>query len=127
MLAERGAPWTPADYQLAHDILADFRTANADQLVLGCTHFAFIMPLIQQGVGAHVTIVDPAPAVARQVERVLHDKNLLAPADQNGHTLYLTTGNLAEFERQIHTLLGIDAPETAVIHWQGEVLSDSRG
>ena len=42
-------------------------TAGADTLVLGCTHYPFLRHLIAARAGAHVAIVDPAPAVARQV------------------------------------------------------------
>jgi glutamate racemase len=42
-----------------------------DTVVLGCTHYPFVIPLIQQIVGPDVRVIDPAPAVARQVGRVL--------------------------------------------------------
>lgn len=42
-----------------------------DTVVLGCTHFPFVIPLIQQIVGSKVRVVDPAPAVARQAVRVI--------------------------------------------------------
>ena len=45
--------------------------AGIDQLVLGCTHYPFLAPLIERIVGPGVTLVDPAPAVARQTVRVL--------------------------------------------------------
>jgi glutamate racemase len=42
-----------------------------DTVVLGCTHYPFVIPLIQEIVGPGVRVIDPAPAVARQVGRVL--------------------------------------------------------
>ncbi|HOX29336.1 MAG TPA: hypothetical protein PLQ76_09310, partial [bacterium] len=49
--------------------------AGVDTIVLGCTHYPFVLPLIRRLVGPEVEVIDPAPAVARQVERVLptHD------------------------------------------------------
>ncbi len=44
--------------------------AGADTLVLGCTHYPFLEPVIRSIAGPDVTIIDPAPAVARQVERL---------------------------------------------------------
>ncbi len=38
---------------------------NIDTVVLGCTHYPFVIPLIQQIVGPEVRVIDPAPAVAR--------------------------------------------------------------
>lgn len=54
--------------------------AGADQIVLGCTHYPFLIPLIKEMAGEEVTIVDPAPAIARRVEWVLRQRELLAPA-----------------------------------------------
>lgn len=45
--------------------------AGADTLVLGCTHFPWLAPLIAEVSGPHVTLIDPAPAVAEQLARKL--------------------------------------------------------
>ena len=47
--------------------------AGADTLVLGCTHFPFLAPLIAEVAGPVVTLIDPAPAVADQLARRLGD------------------------------------------------------
>lgn len=49
-----------------------------DQLVLACTHYPFVRPLIERICGPIVEIIDPAPAVAKQVERLLEQQGLLA-------------------------------------------------
>lgn len=49
-----------------------------DQLVLACTHYPFVRPLIERICGPIVQIIDPAPAVAKQVERLLEQQGLLA-------------------------------------------------
>ena len=53
--------------------------AGADHIVLGCTHFPHLKPLIEAVAGPGVTVVDPSPAVALQARRVLADRGLLAP------------------------------------------------
>lgn len=63
-----------------------------DSLVLACTHYSFLAPSIAQIVGADVTIIDPAPAVARQVSRVLRDNNRLRAADSPPTVQAFTTG-----------------------------------
>ncbi|MBQ0096592.1 MAG: glutamate racemase [Bacteroidales bacterium] len=45
--------------------------AGADTIVLGCTHYPFLEPVIRRVAGPDVEIINPAPAVARQVERLL--------------------------------------------------------
>jgi glutamate racemase len=53
---------------------------NADTLVLGCTHFPFLTPLIQEIAGTSVAIINPAPAVARELRRRLESIAMLSSA-----------------------------------------------
>ncbi|MES0874203.1 glutamate racemase [Sinimarinibacterium thermocellulolyticum] len=68
---------------------------NADVLVLGCTHYPFLRPIIQQIAGADTRLIDTGAAVARQVRRVLEREGLLARA-ANGRLQWLTSGDAAE-------------------------------
>ena len=52
--------------------------AGADHIVLGCTHFPHLKPLIEQVAAGRAVVVDPSDAVARQARRVLADRGLLA-------------------------------------------------
>lgn len=52
--------------------------AKADHIVLGCTHFPHLKPLIERIAGPSVVILDPSEAVARQARRVLAARGLLA-------------------------------------------------
>lgn len=69
-LVERGELEGPSVDRAVEDRIAPLLAAGADALVLGCTHFPFLLEAIQRAAGPTVTIVDPAPAVARQVARV---------------------------------------------------------
>lgn len=90
---------------------------GVDTLVLGCTHYPFVRPLLEKIAGPHITIIDPAPAVARQTGRVLQRNNLLA-ADPLAHPVrVLTTGEpapLTDFARRVLTFPV--QVETAVWH-----------
>jgi len=44
-----------------------------DTIVLGCTHYPFVISMIKDIVGDDIRVIDPAPAVARQVDNVLSD------------------------------------------------------
>jgi glutamate racemase len=72
-----------------HPMLAQ----GIDTVVLGCTHFPFVIPLIEDIVGPGVRVIDPAPAIARQVARLLEANNLSTTADQQGSVRYLTSGD----------------------------------
>ncbi len=71
LLVERGIPDTPETRAIVANYLKPLRDAGIDQLVLGCTHFPFLTDMIRDYLGDQVGIIDPAPAVARQVKRVL--------------------------------------------------------
>ncbi|MGW8250660.1 MAG: glutamate racemase, partial [Anaerolineales bacterium] len=72
-----------------------------DTVALGCTHYPFVIPLIQEIVGDSVRVIDPAPAVARQVERVLRASSLTNRQGSSSELRYLTTGDAA----RLHILL----------------------
>jgi glutamate racemase len=76
--------------------------AGADTLVLGCTHYAFLAPALQQIAGPAVELVDAAEAVARETVRRLN-----APAPQRAGTeRFVSTGALAPSRARISALWG---------------------
>jgi len=85
--------------------LAPILDEGADTLVLGCTHFGYLVPLIEQVAGPALTIIDPAPAVARQVARVAS-----AHAGE-GRLRLATSGEPARLERVAYDLAGIEADQ----------------
>lgn len=60
--------------------------AGCDTLILGCTHYPFLRPLLAEMVPADVAIIDTGAAVARQLQRLLAERGLLAqgPARESG-------------------------------------------
>lgn len=71
--------------------------AGADHLVLGCTHFPHLAPLIARVAAGRATVVDPSAAVARQVRRLLAARNLLNPSGGARH-VFIRTPNGPEAE-----------------------------
>ena len=116
-LIESGEINSPMTKQLLEGIVGPMLSSGVDTLVLGCTHYPFVIPLLQQISGPDVSIIDPAPAIARQTERLLRQQNRLSMAPHAGRLRLLTTGSAAVFTRQVAHLLGLElAGETAV--WQ---------
>lgn len=76
-LIEAGEWHTRGTHQLLETILAPMLAENIDTLVLGCTHYPLLLPLIEQIVGPGVRLINPAPAAAKQVERLLINGDLL--------------------------------------------------
>lgn len=89
-----------------------------DTVVLGCTHYPFVIPLIQEIVGAQVRVIDPAPAVARQAGRLLESAGLLESGSSSGTLQFYTSGSRQEFRNLLPRLLGEDGP-VQKIEWDG--------
>ncbi|MEW6693547.1 MAG: glutamate racemase [Pseudomonadota bacterium] len=79
---------------------------GADVLVLGCTHYPFLRPVIERVAGPSVTVLDPAPAVARELARRLAQAGLAAPGPAPGDVAFWTSGDLAQTQRVIALLWG---------------------
>ena len=110
-LIEEGQLDTPATTQLLSDVLQPMLHAGVDTLVLGCTHYPLVRPLIDTIVaveteGAPVAIIDPAPAVARQVGRVLAQSALLAAPENTGLIHLYTSANMGTLGRMAEYALG---------------------
>src|SRR5687768_5442399 len=60
---------------------------NIDTVVLGCTHYPFVIPLIQQIVGENVRVIDPAPSVARQAGRLLEAGRIRNQSESKGSVI----------------------------------------
>jgi glutamate racemase len=73
-----------------------------DTVVLGCTHYPFVIPLIQDIVGPRVRVIDPAPAVARQVARIAQSLT----SEEVNHDRFITTGDPGALAELLLEVLG---------------------
>ncbi|OLS65027.1 glutamate racemase [Pseudomonas putida] len=78
-LIESGDLDSPALRQLLQGYVEPLLAAGCDTIILGCTHYPFLRPLLSQMVPATVAIIDTGAAVARQLQRLLAERDLLAP------------------------------------------------
>jgi glutamate racemase len=115
-LVEVGARDSSEVAEILTPILERMRTEGMDTLVLGCTHYAFITDAIRDIVGRDVSIIDPAPAVARQVGRVLDESGRRAPAAAGGGVRYHTTLDPERLATAIRDLTGT-SPERPPLRW----------
>lgn len=73
---------TPEADDAVRAATAEMLEKGADQIVLGCTHYPFLLPAMRRVfAGRDITIIDPAPAVARHVAHLLDEYELCAGAD----------------------------------------------
>ena len=72
--------------------------ANIDYLVLGCTHYPFLMPLLLEMLPNNVKIIDSGQAVARQTKMVMEQQKLLNTQTSKANNFFYTNGNVAILE-----------------------------
>ncbi len=119
-LIESGQTDTPETEQLLRQVLAPMLAQGVDTLVLGCTHYPFVRPLLNT-MAPSLAIIDPAPAVARQAHRVLQQAQLLGPATSGGKLTLFTTGPAAPFAHLTQRLIGHEGEVNTAV-WQGTVI-----
>lgn len=120
---EAGELDTPETYRILSEALEPMLQARIDTIVLGCTHYPFVIPAIQKIAGADVRVIDPAPAVAKQTRRQLIAQGFLTgdflpqqtlnPADR---TRFITTGEVKGFRSALRQLVNVDAIPIQ-LHW----------
>ena len=76
--------------KLLHNYLQPMLTKNIDHLVLGCSHYPFLLTEILKIMGSNVTIIDSGEAVAKQTKAILSNNQLLNTIENNTkHQLYI--------------------------------------
>jgi glutamate racemase len=102
--------------------LLPMKAAGVDTIVMGCTHYPFVIPAIQQIVGLDVRVIDPAPAIARQTRRMLEAHNLLIEDGPEASLQFITSGDSAQFRRALRQLLRLDCPVHKVTWQDGQIV-----
>lgn len=107
-LVENAQVDTPAAEALLRRYVEPALDKGADVIVLGCTHFPFLRPVLSRIAGQRAVIIDSGEAVARQTRRVLETANLLNPREQPGSVRFFTTGDATRTRTVIASLLQLD-------------------
>lgn len=83
---------------LLKSYLQPMLSAGVDMIVLGCTHYPFLIPMMREMIPENIEILEPSQAIARQLDHVLELHDLRA-THNNSHHEFLTTGNLSTLDR----------------------------
>lgn len=114
---------TPQVRAILERALNPMLARGIDTVVLGCTHFSLVIPTIQEIVGPGVRVIDPAPAIARQVERLLSANDLHDPHSGGGRVRYLTSGKPEQLSDLLPRLIG-EHGEVSQLRWEGYHLGE---
>jgi glutamate racemase len=103
--------------RILEDALRPMLEKNIDTVVLGCTHYPFVIPLIQQIVGDSVRVIDPAPAVAKQTGNLLEARGIMNKSRSKGDVKFYTSGDPDAFKSLLPRLLG-ESGEVYRVEWR---------
>jgi glutamate racemase len=104
---ERGDLNSKTTRQILDEALTPMLIKGIDAVVLGCTHYPFVISLIREIVGPEVRIIDPSPAVAKQTIKVLESLGGTFSDQIRVKNLFYTSGDKTEFKQFLTTIVGI--------------------
>ncbi|MCC6540677.1 MAG: glutamate racemase [Flavobacteriales bacterium] len=114
---------TPITEAMLRGWLEPMLARNIDALVLGCTHYPIVRPLIERIVGPDVRVIDPTPAIARQLDRILQRDGIGRDPSASGDLICYTSGDPVEFHRMMERL-GLEGAPVYQATWDGSVRLD---
>ncbi|WP_048600511.1 glutamate racemase [Rubeoparvulum massiliense] len=109
-LVEQGGYKKEEALEEVRTALQSLQGENLDTLILGCTHYPLLQPVIHQIMGEQVTLIDSAEETAREISTVLYQLNQLEEAERNDSHLFFTSGDPKDFEE-----IAVDWLGTSVI------------
>jgi glutamate racemase len=92
-LIENGEIHSPEINRLLHAYLEPMIEANIDYLVLGCSHYPYLIPQIKSILPNHIKIIDSGEAVARQTKKILLESVGLSNDTKKGKAIFYTNAN----------------------------------
>jgi glutamate racemase len=96
-IIEGGFPFDERVVDTVRRYCAPLREAEVDTVILGCTHYPLVRPMLQRMLGPDVTIIASGAPLARQVEHVLGSRDLRTTRTGEGDYSFLCTGDVAAF------------------------------
>ncbi len=96
-IIQGGFPFDEAVVETVREYCAPLRAAQVDTVILGCTHYPLVAPMLQRSLGRGVSLVTSGAGVARSAERALASRGLLNPRDGEGSYRFRCTGDAESF------------------------------
>ena len=117
-LVEEGWLNGPVPSEVTASYLKSINVANVDTLILGCTHYPLLKPMIQEHVNDNTVLIDSAETVAEEASTILLEKKMLADSNNKGLLKCFVTDFPVQFESIAERFLGysLDNVRTVPIH-----------
>jgi glutamate racemase len=118
-IIQGGFPFDEAVVQTVRAYCVPLREAHVDTVILGCTHYPLVAPMLQRSLGRGVALVTSGAGVARSVERALAARELLNPQPGEGTYRFLCTGEVESFRALGTRFLQMPLGEVAHVELRG--------
>ena len=105
-LIEEGMLQSQITENVIQEYLKELKNEKIDTLILGCTHYPFLIPVIREIVPREITIHNPSPAVAKQVQRILIQSNGLHPEQDQAQYTFHSSGSREVLDNMVAKMLG---------------------
>jgi glutamate racemase len=96
-IIQEGGEFDERAIAAVRNVCEPLRAADVDTVILGCTHYPLISPMLQRMLGPGVTLISSGAALARQVEHALSTRELRNPRCGEGEYRFLCTGDVRAF------------------------------
>ncbi len=117
---EKGNFETKETRSILEKALLPMLKKNIDTVVLGCTHYPFVVPLIKEIVGDKVNVIDPTSAIVRQVARMLSENGLQGQLSNNNQIDIFTSGKIDIMKPILYKLFNKEM-EVNKIEWKNDL------
>jgi glutamate racemase len=126
-IIERGFPFDQQVVDTVRAYTRPLKEADVDTVILGCTHYPLVRPMLQRFLGRTVSIVTSGAPLARQVEHALGSRGLASPdQSEEGRYTFLTTGDVENFTGLGTRFLQLPLTEVEPIAFEQPTLAGQR-
>lgn len=94
---QRGFPFEQSVVEMVRSYCTPLKRAEVDTVVLGCTHYPLVRPMLQRTLGRDVRLISAGHAIAATAQRVLAERGLEADGGEEGDYRFLCTGDPQAF------------------------------
>ena len=112
-LAEEGWWSHPVTRAVAREYLKPFRRGGWDTLILGCTHYPLLKPVLREAAGPAVRLIDSAEEAAKEAREMMAESRIAAPGGRGSLRFFASDGP-ARFSRLARRFLGASAADVEI-------------
>jgi len=116
-LVEGGLAESPQARQAAERYLGSLKTQKVETVILGCTHYPYLLPLLRDIAGSEMLFVDPAHETAAEAQRYLEKHGLLRQRPQESDDCFYISGEVERFQKLGGRFLGYPLKEVRPCKW----------